>query len=356
MICGNSLGSLDKLSISGVNFFNPQFSPPGIVRNTESRREFCSKAFDTNSLYSAKLKDGTDLKNFLLKNMDYRIVGDFRNSKTEDAFEKWWVLNAKAPIDGEFKKYDLEFSKAFQSAYNNFFDHRSFYKLAVDSLNQSDYLPKSLNESLRTETNLYLQILARTILPDNVENKVTRYSYLYYSVQNSKQNIFESMYPNTPQAITRLNELYSQYYNFIHQPKVNFEQYISHSKKIDTAINDALVATGLKRVATGIGSLEAEIEDFSRPSTSGTENSPKVYEDVAVANPSYKQRMAIAAVKGLRRVESEIRRFIRMRIALSQSLEVDAKELMADWENTNQSNVRSNKFNPFGGNRPTGGN
>jgi hypothetical protein len=58
--------------------------------------------------------------------------------------------------------------------------------------------------------------------------------------------------------------------------------------------------------------------------------------------------LAVAAVKGLRKVESEIRRFIRMRVALAQSLEVDTSELMSDWENVRESSAGSNRFNPYG--------
>jgi hypothetical protein len=388
MICGQPKGRLLKTQIAGVNFFSPQFDPPSVFKDTPERREFCGKAQGTNSMYSNKATAEKDLTKFVNHNFNFGIVGDFRNAeRAGDAFEKWWVLNAKAPIDHEFKKYDEEFSKAFQAAYNNIFNHRGWYKWVVDGLNQSKYLPKSLKASLEAESNLYLQILTRTMLNDNaktplrsttpfpvaetwgdwlmkgtqrlnpvttfasgrfVDDVIMRFNYLEWSTQNSTQTNFASFYGHVPREIAQLNSLLEQYYTFIQQKNVNFNQYIAHSKKIDTAINDILVRVGLRRVVAAQASMSDEIEDFSAPAKSGTENSPKNYEDIPVANPTYKQRMAISAVKGLRKVESEIRRFIRMRIALAQSLEVDTQELMADWADVRQSSARSNRFNPYG--------
>ena len=388
MICGQPKGRLLKTQLAGVNFFSPQFDPPSIFKDTPERREFCGKAQGTNGMYSNKATAQKELTKFVHHNFNFAIAGDFRNAERQgDAFEKWWVLNAKAPIDHEFKKYDQDFSKAFQSAYNNIFDHRGFYKWVVDGLNQSKYLPKSLKASLEAESNLYMQILTRSMLADSVrtplrsntpfpvnetwgdwfmkqsqklnpvtalsgskfvDDVVMRFNYLEWSTQNSTQSGFKSFYGHTPREITQLHMLLDSYYTFIMQKNVNFNQYIAHSKKIDTAINDILVRVGLKRVVAAQASMADDIEDFSAPANSGTENSAKTYEDIPVANPTYKQRMAVSAVKGLRKVESEIRRFIRMRIALAQSLEVDAQELMADWQNVRQSSARTNKFNPYG--------
>jgi hypothetical protein len=388
MICGQAKGRLQKTTIAGVNFFNPQFDPPSVFKNNAERTEFCDNSQGTSSMYANKPKSQKDLSQFVHHNFNFSIAGDYNNPERKgDAFEKWWVLNAKAPIDQEFKKYDQEFGKAFQAAYNNFFDHRGWYKWVVDGLNQSKYLPKSLKASLEAESNFYLQILTRTMLNDNaktplrsttpfpisetwgdwmmkqsqrvnpvtalagsqfVDDVIMRFNYLEWSTQNSTQQNFASFYGQVPREIAQLNSLLEQYYTFIQQKNVNFNQYIAHSKKIDTAINDVLVRVGLRRLVAAQASMANDIEDFSAPANSGTENTAKTYEDIPIANPTYKQRMAVSAVKGLRKVESEIRRFIRMRVALAQSLEVDTQELMSDWENVRESSARSNRFNPYG--------
>ena len=132
--------------------------------------------------------------------------------------------------------------------------------------------------------------------------------------------------------------------------KCDFEQYVALSKNIDTQINDILVYLGMKRVVQG--QATAADEDFSAaaPSTTGNENSEKHYEDIQVQNPTYKQRMAIAAVRGLRRVEGEIRKYIRMKYSLRSQLALNDAEFMKDWSQLNiVSGPRNNRsVSPYG--------
>jgi hypothetical protein len=386
IICGKQQARLYKKAIAGVNFLVPQFEPPTLLRPNKNREDFCSGIRTTNNLYSSKIGD-KNLRDYILANLNYKAIGDFTKKENTNAFEKWWLKNAKAPMSADFKKFDQEYKKVVKVANDNFFDHRSFFKFFVDGLNQSRYLPKSLMATLKAESNLYMQILNRVMLEnpglpnklnkpavDSINNSLyektiskmikkipfirmsdvdpllTDYNYVENSRQNSEETKYNSFYQQPAPELIKLNDLLNVYYSYA-KKEVNFESYINHSKKIDTAINDVLVKAGLKKVVLVAATDEAE--DLSAPaSASGTENSQKIYEDVAVANPTYKQRMTVAAVKGLRQVESEIRRFIRMRISLSQTLDLDTEEFMSDWNSSNpKTPVRSGSANPFGGQR-----
>lgn len=393
VICGLQQARLYRVQLAGVNFVSPQFDPPTLLNNVKdkSREEFCTSWRTTGNLYSTKI-GGKDLRDYLLANLNYEAVGDFTNKENAGAFDKWWLKNAKAPLSAEFKGFDEKFKKVFEAAYNNFFDHRSFFKFFVDGLNQSRYLPKSLAATLKAESNLYMQILNRVMLenpgtPDKLntpqktsdsknmswyerattaimensssylilrnrlmDTQLTEFNYLEYAKKNSEEINYNSIYKQNSPEVKKLNDLLEVYYTFV-QNEPNFDWYIAHSKKIDTAINDILVKAGLKKVVAA--AAQDEVEDLSAPaSASGTETSQKSYEDIPIQNPTYKQRMTVAAVKGLRQVESEIRRFIRMKITLSQSLDLDVKEFMNDWQNSNPTAPRrTGTANPFGGQR-----
>lgn len=363
ILCGNPQGSLHKIQFAGVNFVSPQFAPPTMLKPGANRQAFCNSIITTDNLYSTKINN-EELSQFIIHNIDFRIVGDFtKNEENAEAFEAWWLRAAKAPISAEFKNYDKKFQKVYQTAYNNFFDHRSLYKYLVDILNQSRYLQPSMQANLKFETNLYLQILTRSLLAgpvppakerltfSSIWNAITfsPFNYVEYPRKNSVENNFVSMYDApVPAEVTRIYGLMNQYYIFLLSSRLNFDAYIAQSKKVDTAINDALVRAGLKRVVTNTVN---DSDDLLAPSLSGNELSEKTYEDVRIPNMTYRQRMTVAAVKGLRLVEAELRRFIRMRVMLSQSLDVDNREFTADWNNANPPiHTGPRSANPFGTN------
>lgn len=373
MLCGDETGKLYKIQLKGVNFLTPQFTGPTILRKDSHRAEFCNSYKGTENLYSTKINNA-DLKTFFLENVNYDAIGDYRDKNNAKTFESWWIKQTKEPLSAEFKNFDNEFKKVFATAYANFFDQRSFYKFFVDGLNQSKYLPKSLKASLQAESNMYLQILNRTLLPDSApipykktfadgvldailltkdsgvmspisrltgtlySGVMTKYNYVEFAKLNSEKNAFESIYKQTHPEVQKLYNLLENYYSFISTQNVNFDEYIRYSKQIDTSINDILVALELKKISTEKSQEQSEDLGSVTPSSTGSESSDKIYEDVAVQNPTYKQFIAVSAIKGLKQVESEIRKFIRMKIVLSKSLELDQKEFMADWNNANRNN------------------
>lgn len=380
MICGNQQAKLDTTRIARVNIFHPQFNPPSVLRPNADRADFCASA--DNRMYSQKIA-GKELKNYIATNMNLAAFGDFRgaNPASPLVFEKWWLQNAKLPISGEFAYYDQQYRKVVEKAYNNFFNHRGFYKYIVDSLNQSLYLPKSTQNSLNAEANLYLQILNRAMLArapvpntetkmpgdqqgwlswmgeklttgltmtmsNSIKDLVLHFDYVQFATRSSTEDGFPSMYGYTVAEVGHLNDLLKSYSGFFQSTNVNFDRYIAHSKRVDNTIHLILVKLGLeKEVAVP---TEA-VEDFSQPATSGTENSPKSYEPIAIQHPTYKQKVAIAAIRGVRQVESEIRRYIRMRIALKNLLQVNDREILNDWNQQTHNRVNPGTANPWGG-------
>lgn len=388
VFCGPEKGFLEKHKIpfSDVDYFSPQFNPPSLVKKSKELTEYCSqwrktrelKIFNEN-LYGQKIGD-LSMSQYFLKNFNYEAIGDYRSSDKPKDFSKWWIENARQSLNPEFKAYDEKFKKLVEITQKNIFDQKGFYKWLVDHLNQSNYLKRSIKENLQFETNFYLQLIARALDESQLTPIKDKYSYMSLISKQSDQDRFSpiSGAKNRPE-FQKLVDLLNSYYLFIMQDNVSFDQYIAHSKKIDTAINDILVLAKLKNcssifsasvAASGDASQSEEVGlmDFSMspedqakvnatPSATGTETSSKTYTDVEVKNPSLRQKTIVAAVQGIRLVESEIRRFIRMKIALSQGLELDAKEFMDDWNNnSNTTPSRMSapaKANPFG--QRTGG-
>ncbi len=365
LICGQSKASLYRVKALGANLLSPQFNPPSLLNsnNDKEREVFCQSKKTTGNLYSTKIGN-LSLKDHILANFNYGAMGDFRNENTKptEFFNNWWLETAKQPMNAEFRNFDLQYKKIVKLSYNNYFDHRSNFKLVVDSLNQSWYLPKSIDASIKAESRVYLQMLSRILTADNApmpkhesllfsqlprSKTITFVNYLEFATRTSGQLNYVPLYENIPPEIERLNNLLEAYPAYIKQTDINFDQYIAHSKKIDTTINDVLVLVGFKKLlqqSTSADDLSANLS----ASATGNENSDKIYQDISVPSPTYKQRMAIAAVKGLRQVESEIRRFIRMKIVLSQSLELDAEEFMSDWNNSNPAQLESSKAKKIG--------
>lgn len=379
IFCGNQIASLDKLAVrplgmgGEINIIAPQFDPPALLKPSKDLADFCGswkrtrdlKVLDEN-LYGGKIGQ-LSMYDFFLQNFNYSVIGDYRNKENKQNFDKWWLTNARQPMDQQFKKFDQDFKKLVDITTNNIFDKRSLFSKAVDLLNQSKYLQSNIKSNLQVETNFYLQLISRALNKQPLAALKNKDSYLEKVVAASKEEAFKSITSSAVlPEVMKVQELLNAFYPFIQQDKVDFDKYIAHSKKIDTAINDILVLAGLKissksnpgqvKSQEELAPLDLSVEEKTSvtgtPSATGTEKSSVTYQDVEVKNPNLRQQVIVASVKGLRMVESEIRRFVRMKVALAQGLELDTKEFMEDWKNT-KSNAPKNMFapvkaNPFG--------
>ncbi len=357
VFCGNEKASLDKTAVrpfgigNEVNFLAPQFDPPSLMKKSPELDQYCNtwrktrelKIFSEN-LYGQKIGD-LSMYDFFLKNFNYNVIGDYRRSDNKGNFEKWWLENGRKPIDIEFKKYDEQFKKLVEISKQAIFDQKSFFNWFVDNLNHSKYLQPSLKANMQFETNFYLQIISSALNKGAAQPLSDKFTYLEKVVKGSQDDRFKSITGTEVRPeIQKVQDLLNAYYPFILQDKVNFDQYIAHSKKIDTAINDVLVAGGLKISSkSNPTEVKADLEPIdltadekesttATASATGTENSSVTYQDVE-GPKNLRQKTITSAVKGLRAVESEIRRFIRMKVALSQGLELDSKQFMDDFLN-----------------------
>ena len=372
IFCGGPKSSIDKTSFLGtkIDAMAPQFDPPSLLKRSDALSDYCGswrktrelQVFNEN-LYGQKI-GGLSMYNFFLQNFDYGLMGDFTKKENANNFDKWWLENGRKAINDEFKAYDQRFKRLVEMTSEMIFDNKGWYNRMVDKLNQSKYLQQSIKANLQFETNFYLQIISRALNKTAVPPLSDKFSYLEKSVKDSKNETFKSITgPVTLHEVQKVQELLNSYYPFIQQDKVNFDQYIAHSKKIDTAINDVLVLAGLKissksnpdlvKQEPDLAPLDLSVEGAApaavTPSSTGSEVSAVTYKDVDV-KPNLRQKAIVASVKGLRAVESEIRRFIRMKISMSQSLELNTKEFMDDMKNSNATQPRSApvKASPFG--------
>ncbi len=348
IICGNKTASFEKTKVifTNVDALSPQFSPPTLLMDNSKQKEFCQKFHTTGSLYTTNI-NGKSLSNYLVENLNYKIIGDYRDKNNVSPFDAWWDSNSKKSVAAEFTNFDLKFKELTSTAEENIFDQRSFYKWSADHLNQSKYLQDSLMNQFKTEVELYLQLIQRALTPASHKQlkKITsNTNYLENTVQSSVKSNFSALYGPTFSEIKKVSELMNSYYPIMLQKNVDFKNYINHSKKIDTAINDILVLAGLKKLEKG----EADLFDSKEIHS---ENSDKVYTDIKLQKLNIRQRVIVAAVKGLRQVESETRRFIRMKVMLSKGLEIGNEEFKKDYGNelSNQSgSVKPRSANPRG--------
>ncbi len=335
LICGNQNASFDKTKVVMTNLdaLSPQFDPPNLLNKNADRGSFCKTLQTSDQMYSAKINNQT-LSAFLLANLNYSVTGDYREKSNAQPFDAWWKTVTKDAITPEFKAYDKKFRQLTLQTQANMFNQRSVFKKGVDLLNQSKYLQDSLVSQLKTETEFYLQLIQRALTPakDKSLKKLSGVTnYLQDTVSTSKDDIYSALYGPTYIEVRKISDLLNSYHLIMLQEKVDFTSYMQHSKKIDTAINNVLVAAGLKVIDST--QLEPTDDILADPAATGSESSDISYKDVDLKSPSLRQRVILAAVKGLRQVESETRRFLRMKIMLAQGLELDTEEFRTDYGN-----------------------
>ncbi len=418
MICGEQKGSLNKLQLAGVNFLTPEYNPPSLLKENADREHFCKTMTNSSNLYYSKIGH-EPVYSYILKNFNLATIGDYTKAQDPEAFEKWWISNAKKPMEQEFKTYDKLYKQVYEKAYDNFVGHGTWYEELVDTLNTStEYLPNSIKESLSTENNVYLQLINRALIEKNVsirtanpkkdlkfgsivksltfgpilgaavisDKKQEKTDYLLQSNKKVNDGKFDPIYSLYRPEISKLHALLNTSLGFVEnyrkapvglqkivtdntfvaikkslfdsesdkkarakealmnakkekdEKAKRFNEYIENSKQIDKAINDILVSAGLKRL---VKKADAQLTEeqmaemaFSGmlATESGNESTEDVYEDLNVKNPTLRQKVIIAAVKGIRQVEGETRRFIRMNTLLSNRLYVENQEILNQME------------------------
>lgn len=410
IICGDASASLNQVKVAGVHFLVPEFNPPGLLNSQANRGSFCKSIKNSDTMYYSKINNES-ATSFILKNINKEALGDIEKAQDTESFEKWWIKNAKMPMEKEFAGYDNLYKQAYLKFNDNFQGKGTWYEDLVDHLNtRTEYLPNSIKEVLKTESNVYLQLINRALINQkdvklrlekpttkseinrvvskfvkggllSSVNSIGMIDYLAQSHEKMKNDKFTSFYDWERPEVTKLNALLNYYLTFLENshtsPRFNqvttadnthavtqkswfqirkekeirlqmqpnlqqlskaekadrFERYIAASKEIDKAINNILVSAGLKKLVkkadahlTEDQKLQLAFGDFSG---SGTENTEDVYEDLQIKNPTLRQKVVISAVKGIRQIESEMRRFIRMNSSLSSRLAIEDQEILS---------------------------
>lgn len=426
IVCGDQKGSLNQVKTAGVNWLTPEFNPPSLMKKDEDRSHFCKTMTNSSNLYYGKI-DNETVSSYVRKNFNFGAMGDYTKAQNPDIFEKWWIANAKKPMEKEFQAYDTKYKKAYEKAYDNFIGDGTWYESVVDTLNTSnEYLPKSIRESLQTENSVYLQLINRALIEKSVKvrstnpkkefkvgtiikgltlgpifspvaatpiagkNKDVKTDYLLQANNKIKSGSFDPIYNIQRVEVMRLHTLLNKSLMFIESYKKSvgnyelnridksyvavadntrvakkmdlsllkfgkkefpkellesaqkrkderaqkFNDYIENSKQIDKAINDILVSAGLKRLVKKADAklTEEQMAEMAfsgmLATESGNESTEDVYEDLNVKDPTFRQKVIISAVKGIRQVEGETRRFIRMNTLLSNRLYVENQEIL----------------------------
>lgn len=376
MLCGPSQAKMDKLQVVGITIFSPTFNPPMVFKSSPELTKYCSN-LSGHKMYTKKIGNKI-LRDYMSENYRPDVFGGFSGEEpaSPEIFEAWWLKNAKLPISNDFSQFDEEYKKVVKKASDNYFNRPDWYKYTVDNLNQSLYLPKSLQNSFNFEINFYLQLLNRAILPTKhiptykntpmpgeknfltasaeaitstssfmfasntvIKKTMLNFDYMEFAAKCSNEISFCSPYEgHSLGPAGSLNYLLRRYHIYFYEKFPDFEEYIQLSKDVDTAFHYALVHLQLEKEVNPppLEPIKPGPPPYkvANAAYTGTEVTERTFEAINVTNLSYKQRIGIAAIKGLREVESEMRRFVRMRVALKSLLKVNDQEILADWNRT----------------------
>lgn len=330
IICGQAVGKLNKTKFLGQDMFSPEFAPPALVKNGQDREQYCDDLTVGRTMYSNKTI-GINVTKMILNNIDSQAIGSAGQGYDSDLFDQWWTKKVSQSVNKEFNQYDKSFRKVVAEFNENYNKKRNWYQVASDVIFNMDesQFPSGVKESLKLEENTYLQIINRALMAEVSlhKNKNDMFDYMHSIAKLAGQEKFSSIYKKSIVEVREIHSLFNEYHKLINLEKMDektFNQFIMTSQKMDEAINGVLVYAGYKKLIQSEETGDPLLDLFS----SG-ENASKRYENIDVKNPNYKQQIILAAVKGLRSVENELKRYIRMRVVLKHKLEMENKEILA---------------------------
>lgn len=273
ILCGPQQGSLtDNL------LFSDNFTPPSLLKST-ARPFFCDaygSYITSDSLYKIKIDGKNQILNYIIQNLNYNTLGDYRNNETKNQFNIWWQKNVTEKIKPRFADMDRRYHELVDKTYDRLFSESPL----LDKLNQSNYLPRTIYEEFKWEFTVYLNILGSLTKSEN--SSAININYLR---ESRDEKLF---YFTGNKKIVELQNLYQSYLDLLKEKEMTYEKYSEISQKINTLAEE----------------LKSEI---------------------AIKN-KLQEEVLNKTLAGLAFVEAEIRRFIRMKILLSQTLKLDAQE------------------------------
>ncbi|MBC7743401.1 MAG: hypothetical protein H7061_14485 [Bdellovibrionaceae bacterium] len=366
MLCGKSEGSLTNNWI-----FSDDFLPPRIVNEGSKPIQLCNNAgtfVSSGNIYSMPLKNaktGKVFKNiteYITEHLDYQnIMGDYRDFTSKSTFDSWWINTVKEKVRPRFADFDERF-KVLAKKNQDVLIGTNLPNVdkAVDKIfNWGQYLPVSIMASFRWELEVYLDLLQSVATKKKPIADGEEISFMKLISQNAQANktatdaLGSRVYGKRIDELQELNKLFNKYFILLPANEITFEQYGEVSaaiKKQIELINERLgldEKVYIQNSHPDIGEIEeiAHAErtvkflsgSFEKLKDPTILNSKTEIKKIDLSLSPTKHKVALATIKGLNLLESEIRRFLRMKLLLSQRLDIDIKEYMIDLRDTDNS-------------------
>ncbi len=354
MICGDSFGKIKNYEIgkTDITLWQPDFIAPAIV--TSQAKEFCNvenRIYDED-FYKTKLTNAQGVvfsnpADFIFKNINVKILGDYTDKTKKTDFTTWWADNVLFPILPNLNKWDKIYSNLIVKMDQNLFPHgKTSVQSVVDDLtlnnfNLESFLPSKNSESFKFETEFYLQTIhlvttkQQLYLPAKGDNSVVVESKKLS--KNQYGNVLKKLNSETATQITTslkqmLNELEKpvtqldiEYQTLNDQQltmiltdqnkmaefekQMNYKKYLQFKENFEQGISKIETAAGLKTAQA-----------------SALDENKLVFTDAKVATPNFEQSVIIAAAQGLRSIESNISRYVRMKLLVRYGLKFSTED------------------------------
>ncbi len=349
MLCGNSQGALTNNWV-----FSDEFIPPRIVKNNSKPLQLCNSLathVSSDRLYSLELTNTATKKTFgsitdyITEHLNYNsVLGDYRDNKNKGQFDIWWSSQVKESIRPRFQDFDLRFKQLAEKNREVLLgtNKSALNKVLDATFNWGQYLPSSLLNSFMWELEVYLDLVQSVATSNKASNEP---NYLLAALKKSKLERSSGVYGARVAELNELNLLFNEYIKLLQEPEITFEQYGEVSSKIKSMITSIKTKTGADQSAESKNVFAAE------PAEKVSDDKTEIVK-IDFSKNSTKHKVAVAAIQGLTMLEAELRRFLRMKLLLSQTLDIDTKEFNADMGSDDKSQKSSTKVRSAG--RPQG--
>lgn len=401
MACGKKQAQVQDYRLEKFNFTylaEPDFEPPSIVNNRSS--EFCDHFINEEKFYTTQIKNSdntisNNITDYLTKNINMSILGDYTDEDKKADFTKWWADNAIWPLAPTLEKWNKSYQNYVSALDQNLFKEKKLNVVnIVDTLTQnkpSDYdfnkndsalNTKSIYDSIQFEKEFYLQTLNMIINKkvNKFEKSLGNYSVLSdiksLALTQKAKYFTKLTQPEFTNIETVLNQLFLElrkpvtelplelqmfsdeqletkfdekmkdlYFN----KQINYKKYSALKKDYDNAISKLETLVGLKKEVpdpTSPGQVIYEevnqdsaklfLGNLAEPGTSETAQSGKSLNEQEPKIKLSKDLLStvLAATKGLRNLEANISRYVHMKLLMRYGLKFSKEEIKEALKNS----------------------
>ncbi len=372
MICGPKEGFIkEHTSFQGkVTNWEPDFLPPALVK--ENAKEFCaangggviSENFFKSSLTNVKTdKSHKNVTDYIVQNIDTAALGDYRDKEKLADFSAWWSDRAMKSIPAVLEKWDQKYVQIVDKAMGNIFNHKSGVTDTVDRWTQFNWygenlMGSSIEDSFRFEMEFYLQtthlVRSKTKfnLPAKAETSIlmeakkiasgrpsTILSKLsgeeYKAVSNAMESLIAELKKpvkylkhedqiKSDEELQKIQDEKRKHLSLAEDRQLNYKKYVQLQSNFETAVSELEAAVGLKvksALATDLFSDLPGEQNASSPNRT-------TYEVAKIISPNLEQAVVSAAAEGLRNIEENITKYVRMKVLMRRGLKFTKEELL----------------------------